>query len=202
MGLTLVLLKEKSLLFVLLIGWTLGFWLLIPSDLILHRIFFVTSVMALTAFSIGIRKFNKYIIIVMMTVGLVIVHYLSYLNAVNYNIEFNYIKQSMLVYDKPFSRIHIILGRVDGRGYNNQPTVGDTFNAKTAAYNFKTDTLNLIKAALKDINFPEPWMVYSCEDEQQKCQLPKRYQLLITHTKKDQPVLYSSGMVLIDFNKL
>lgn len=211
MGLTIIVLRKQAILCFLIVLSTASFWLLARADVIIHRIFFVTSALALMAFLIGIKNslpvsknIGKYIMMGAMTVGLIDVHYLTFLNAVNYNIEFAYIKQSLLAYHKPFSRIHIVLPASNTKGYNGQETVDDTFNARTASYNFTTDTLNLVKAALKDNNVPTSWWVYSCEDDQRKClrQMPLGYRILVTHTNKDQPVYYSPGMVLIDLNKL
>jgi hypothetical protein len=211
MGLTLVLLKRRAILCLLMILWTVSFWLLARTDVVLHRIFFVASVMALTAFLIGLRNsfhkdgiIAKYIIILGVTAGLLGVHYLTFYNALNYYLEFTFIKQRLIAHHEPFSRIHIVLAEPNGKGYNGHTTVDDTFNARTASYNFSTDTLNLLKAALKDINVPTSWWVYSCEDEQQKCikHMPSGYRLLVTHSKKGQPVYYSPGMVLIDLNNL
>jgi len=203
MGVTLVLLKRKTIICFLLIGWTLGFWLLIPSDLILHRIFYVTSVMALAVFLMGIRKFNKYLIMGAMTIGLIGVHYLTFFNAVNYNIEFSYIRQSLLNH-RHFSRIHVVQVAPNGKGYDGLATVDDIFNAKTANYYFMTDTLNLVRGALRDIHYPDSVWIYSCESDQKKCveHMPKGYRLLITHTNKNQPIYYSPDMVLIDMNDL
>jgi len=211
MGLTMVLLRERAVLCFLLIIFTVSFWLLIRSDLILHRIFFVTSVMALAAFLVGARNLfliygtvGRYIIICMMTAGLMGVHYLTSYNAMNYHLELEFIKQRLMAHPKPLARIHIVLPTPDGKGYNGHATVDDTFNDKTASYNFETDTLNLLKAALQDMNVPSSWRVYSCEDKQQQCveHASKNYNLLVTHTNKDQAIYYSPHMVLIDLNDL
>ena len=211
MVLTAVLLRQRTILSFLLIISTTSFWLLARTDLVLHRIFFVTSVMALTAFLIGIRNvfrgngmIAKYTIVLAMTAGLMGVHFLTFYNAVNDNIEFAFIKQSLLSYKKPYSRIHIILPAPNGKGYNGLATVDDTFNAKTASFNFTTDTLNLLRAALNDIHVPTNRWVYSCEEDQQKCMghMPSCYYYLVTHSYKGQAVYYSPGMVLIDLNNL
>jgi hypothetical protein len=202
MAMTLVLLRKRALLCSLLLFSTTGFWLLVRTDIILHRIFFVTSVMALTAFLIGTR--NKYIIIGAMTIGLLGVHYLTLENALNYYLEFSFIKQRLMEGHEPLSRIHIVLAPANGKGYNGQATVDDTFNSRTASFNFNTDTVNLVKAALKDMGMPDSRWVYSCEDDARKCvgQMPLGYHLLITHSNKNQPVYNSPGMVLIDMNDL
>lgn len=202
MGLTLVLLRRRAILCFLIILSTVSFWLLIRSDLILHRIFFATSALALTSFLIGMR--NKYFIICAMIAGMLGAHYLTYYNSLNYYMEGAYIKQRLMAHQKPFSRIHLILPDANGKGYLNQPTVDDTFNARTMSYNFTTDGLNLLRAAMKEDGIPTSMKVYSCEDVQQKCvkQNHKGYQLLVTHSQKGQPVYYSPNMVLIDMSQL
>ena len=211
MGVTILLLRKRSILCFLIIILPAGFWLLVRADLILHRIFYVTSVMALITFLIAIRNslrqdgiMSKYIMVGAMTAGLLGVHYLTLTNAFNYHIEFAFIKQRLTEHQGPISRIHIVLPQNNGKGYNGQTTVDDTFNARTASYNFNTDTLNLLKAALKDNHVPISWGVYSCEKEELKCinQPPKHSRILVTHSSKGQPLHPSPGTVLIDLNDL
>lgn len=202
MGLTMILLRKRAIPCFLMMAATTSFWLLVRTDVILHRIFFVTAVMALASFLIGAR--NRYFIVGMMTLGLLTVHHLTYDNARNYYLESAFIQQRLMAHKGDFSRVHIVLARPNGKGYNGKATVDDIFNARTASYSFNTDTLNLLKGVLKNMDLPDSWKVYPCDGDQQKCveQNPVGKSLLVTHSSKGQQVYNSPGMVLIDFNDL
>ena len=211
MGLTLILLRKKTILTLLFLFSTVSFWLLIRTDIVLHRIFYVTAVMALLAFFIGIRKvFNKdltkgnYLIVGILTAALACVSYLNYFNTLNYYLEFYYVQQTLLEYQEPYSRIHMVLAEPSNTGYNGYSTVDDTFNAKTSSFKFSTDALNLLRAALKENGVPGFVVIDNCEDNQQACVMKKllKNHLLVTHSNQDQAVNYSPHMVLIDMSKL
>lgn len=136
--------------------------------------------------------------------GLLLVHDQTLRNVENYNMEFSFMKQKLVLHRGPLSRIHIVLPPPQSRGYNGRPTVDDTFNDRTVSHNFDYDTVNLLRAALQDARVPASWWLYACRNSQRECvsQMPRGYRLLVTHSVKGEVILATPNMVVIDFNDL
>ena len=148
------------------------------------------------------QKFFTIIISCVFIAGGVFANYVTFYNALNSSIEFNFICSQISKYgNKEIRRIHVVRPEPNGRGFNNKVSSNsDEFNINSTGY--VNDIPFIIRAALLELKHREDIMVYPSTNDEECINSAPPGRIIVTSSAFDEPIVASPETIIVNMNEL